>query len=538
MKSLLHYSLQIAIVLLLLSGCGGGSSSGTTTQAKNPLPSDTNITVVISGKLQYERVAVNSNGIGLDYTNISSYPIRLVTVEAIDRQNSVLSYTTSDNAGKYTLDVPANTEVKIRISAQIQREGTPGWNVKVVDNTDQNTLYILEGSYIQTGTINSKRDLTAMSGWDSEGNDVAQRTAAPFAILDSIYTAMEKILSIDANTFFPPLTVHWSVKNVPSNSFDAASGQIVTSLYSESNLYILGAKDLDTDEYDDHIIAHEWGHYYEDKFSRSDSLGGAHGDGDYLDIRVAFSEGFGNAFSAIALDEPRYFDTMGSKQSYGFHFNMENQTQINPGWYSESSIQRILYDLYDENNDGADELTMGFAPLHNIFTKSQKQTKAFTSLFSFITNLKNQKPADSSLIDMITTNESIAPITDIYGSGRTNLHSEAPYITLTDLSGSACTSSIYGSNHNNLSNHRYVRFTIDSNGKYKITIKDKNSNNTSDPDFEIYRSTPSFEHIGGEFDEEKGIEEGTYTLNTGEYLLDISDWQMTSNACFEISITK
>ena len=28
----------------------------------------------------------------------------------------------------------------------------------------------------------------------------------------------------------------------------------------------------DADEFDDHIIVHEWGHYFEDNFSRSDSV--------------------------------------------------------------------------------------------------------------------------------------------------------------------------------------------------------------------------------------------------------------------------
>jgi hypothetical protein len=31
-----------------------------------------------------------------------------------------------------------------------------------------------------------------------------------------------------------------------------------------------------TDEYDDHVIIHEWGYCFEDKFSRSDSIGGNH----------------------------------------------------------------------------------------------------------------------------------------------------------------------------------------------------------------------------------------------------------------------
>ena len=55
-----------------------------------------------------------------------------------------------------------------------------------------------------------------------------------------------------------------------------------------------------TDEYDDHVVVHEWAHYFEANFSRSDSIGGDHASDNVLDIRLAFGEGFGNAYSAMA----------------------------------------------------------------------------------------------------------------------------------------------------------------------------------------------------------------------------------------------
>jgi len=66
----------------------------------------------------------------------------------------------------------------------------------------------------------------------------------------------------------------------------------------------------------------------------------------------------------------------------------------NPGWYSEASVYRILYDLYDDHDDGADRLSLGFAPMHKVLIDAQKNTNAFTSIFSFITALKAQNPDD------------------------------------------------------------------------------------------------------------------------------------------------
>ena len=102
------------------------------------------------------------------------------------------------------------------------------------------------------------------------------------------------MLSANPSQVFPALKINWSVNNIPVSG-NKAIGQITTSHYSpsEGQLYILGAADNDTDENDDHVIAHEWGHYFEDKFSRSDSLGGSHSGNDRLDLRVAFGEGFG-----------------------------------------------------------------------------------------------------------------------------------------------------------------------------------------------------------------------------------------------------
>jgi hypothetical protein len=56
-------------------------------------------------------------------------------------------------------------------------------------------------------------------------------------------------------------------------------------------MFLLGKEDVDTDEFDTHVVVHEWGHYFESAVSRSDSPGGNHALGDLLDARLAFGEG-------------------------------------------------------------------------------------------------------------------------------------------------------------------------------------------------------------------------------------------------------
>ena len=75
----------------------------------------------------------------------------------------------------------------------------------------------------------------------------------------------------------------WSPENKPSDEWDPATGAIQTTLFLNGELdgfpagiYVLGWQNVDTDEYDAHVIAHEFQHYLEDALSRSDSPGGSH----------------------------------------------------------------------------------------------------------------------------------------------------------------------------------------------------------------------------------------------------------------------
>ncbi len=95
-----------------------------------------------------------------------------------------------------------------------------------------------------------------------------------------------------------------------------------------------------------------------------------------LDIKSSiWKRDGGNAFSAIATDNPIYFDTMGKRQSDGFYMDIEHSSSIVKGFFSEDSVQSVIYDIYDSNDDGADRLSMGFAPIYRELTTFQKETK-------------------------------------------------------------------------------------------------------------------------------------------------------------------
>lgn len=358
----------------------------------------------VSGIVDFARV--NFFGSALNYNDITYPPVQQAVVEVLCN-GGVYSTSTTDSNGFYLLNFPNNQNVFVRVKAQMLSAGN--WNFSVVDNTTSGQpVYVMDGK-VFSANINTTRNLTAsVGGWDGL-NYTECRAAAPFAILDSVRKAKDKISSI-ANVSFPALKINWS----PDNSSLNDTG----TFYNGAEIFLSGRQNVDTDEYDEHVIIHEWAHYFEDKFSRSDSIGGQHGLADVLDIRVAFGEGFGNAFSAIVMDDPFYIDTSGQQQSRGFSINMESNNCINAGWHSECSIQSIIYDLYDVDNEISDSLSMNLAFIYNVIIGEQKNTQALTSIFSFIKPLKDQNPASANAIDALLNGQNINSINNVYGSSQ------------------------------------------------------------------------------------------------------------------------
>jgi hypothetical protein len=224
-----------------------------------------------------------------------------------------------------------------------------------------------------------------------------------------------------------------------------ALGQIGTSHFSpqENEIYVLGKSLVDTDEFDSHVIVHEWGHFFEANLARSDSPGGRHGPGDVLDPRIAFGEAWGNAVASMVLPETVYADSnWNGGQLHSFGFDTENEPNPTddptPSGFSESSVLRILYDLFDTPNTGEafDQVATGLGPIYDVLTGSQKQTFAMTTLASFVTGLKAQPGANGAAIDTLLARYQVGPITTEFGNGDPGLNGMYTDATTLPFSGS------------------------------------------------------------------------------------------------------
>jgi hypothetical protein len=418
---------------LACSGAGGTTTQSATVTVTGGGAGD----VVVSGRITFDRVPFRTPPQqGLDPNNPVESPARQVVVEAIDAGNgSALAATTTDGNGSYALTVPGNRNMRIRARAQmVKADAAPTWTFSVRNNTNSDALYVLDGENFNSGAASSTRNLRATTGWGGTSY-TGTRAAAPFAILDTVFQAKELILTAAPTAALPELNLFWSDQNRPATPFCPDDGNIGTSSYvvfgsdnldgcnrpGADGIYVLGefaGGNGDTDEFDQHVIAHEFGHYFEDRFSRSDSIGGDHGGSDLLDLRLAFGEGWGNAYAAMSLNDAAYRDSQQGVSS-DFGFSLETDNTANEGWFSEFSVGEILFDVFDTTADGADAVALGFAPIYSVMTAPQVQTSALTSIFSFATALRSGNSGSSAAINDLLSGEGVSG-SDEFGAGETN----------------------------------------------------------------------------------------------------------------------
>ncbi|MEO8678604.1 MAG: PKD domain-containing protein [Vicinamibacterales bacterium] len=362
----------------------------------------------LSGVATFTYFPVDATG-GIDFAQPEERPIRGAIVE-LQSGAGVIATTNTDDHGYYSFDASPGATVEVVVKAAL---GTPGLEtVEVIDNTTANKVWTKSSG---TFTMPSSRELNIYAetkfarAATTTVSSFTVRDAAPFAILDMAYRAQKTIRDVDPSVEFPPLKMAWSWKNQPSSVINKPAGLIGTSHYAsdEGTLYILGAENVDTDEYDSQVVLHEWSHYFEDKFSRSDSIGGTHTGGDRLDPRVAFGEGFATAFAAMLTNDPLYIDSKGAYQhAVAVLTDVERDINNASGFYSEDAVIELLWDLFDGKAVEADleggiaipdDVALGFAPIYHVMIDGERKTRAFTTIFSFLHALSAPYLADPGL---------------------------------------------------------------------------------------------------------------------------------------------
>ncbi len=316
---------------------------------------------------------------------------------------------------------------------------------------------------------------------------------------------------------------------------------------------MLGAENVDTDEYDQHVLVHEFQHFLEDTISRTESPGGPHAPSDRLDLRVAFSEGFANAFSAMVLNDPLYSDSLGAQQSRRFSLNMESNATSPAGWYNEASIQSVAWDLYDAASDDSDAVALGYQPLYETLTGRLRTGPALTSIYPFVTDLKGRAGAPATAIDTLVTAQNIHVVDD-WGTNESNDGSVPQVLplyaqlTLNGGAPSVCGRTAVGT-YNKIGNRVFLRFSLATARAVTVRAQYAAAGSTapfspeSDPDIVLYGN--GFLDIAESIT--SGEETLTRTLQPGEYVIEVYEWshldptysaaERRGDTCFNVSVT-
>lgn len=517
----------------VLFSCGGSKDKSTA-----PPPLSANVS--ISGKVSYDFVPHNSNGLGLNYSATTTKPGRGLSIELLDANNVVLATATSDNTGHYSAEIQRDAMVKVRVKAQLLKTQSPGWDFKVIDNTSDDALYVMEGSLTAATEATAVRNLHAGSGWTGAGY-TEPRVAAPFAILDAVLLAAQRMNAAANSKDFPALEIAWSSKNNTANG-DTTLGEIGTSFFSGTRLYILGDENNDTDEYDRNVVLHEFGHYVEAHFSRSDSIGGDHPLNAKVDFRVAMSEAVASAFSAMMLDEPVYSDTNGSEQKAGFVVNVSRNDHAIRGWYSEASILSVLYNFYTSSNG---KTARDFTPVFSVLSSdSFVASSAMTSIFTFYDALKDQQPSQVITFSELLMEQNIQA-TDAFATDETNDGGYAAnlpvYKILADdtTPTTVCNTNRFGT-YNKLGVTQFLRIDVASAATYRISVQETSADSgDSDPDIYLHRKGQLVglgeSSLVDEETLEQFLQQDTYVIEVVDFRLADSQSNDEITACFNVS---
>ena len=273
---------------------------------------------------------------------------------------------------------------------------------------------------------------------------------------------------------------------------------------------------------------------------------------DRLDARLAFSEGWSNALSAIITGDPVYKDSSGFGQSAGFTYDLENHDVVNPGWFNEASVAAIIYDIVDEAPDGVDSLSAGLEPLYNVMTSaSYIETPVFMTIFALTDGLRQDGAIDNEALEALLESQFISG-NGPDGEGEQNsgaIQSALPIYKEVRLNGPAaqlCSVDDAGV-FNKLGNREFIFLNLERADDVTLTLTKTSGDEGRDPDFNIWQgntlrhevSSSSFvsADTGGQEVFQGRLEAGQYIIEAFDFLNINGASSRRGDSCYNFSVT-
>jgi len=306
----------------------------------------------IFGLARYEDRLYDENGF-IPADNLPPYKgIRYATIDLLDGKGNVLESTATSAIGHFSFSPIIPDVYSIRILAQVNT--APAMNFEVRDFSE----------YLYAVTFSFTDDVA------SHQLDVLRFKSKPevFNILDVMTASAE--FSRDRLGVTPSgLTTYWQTGN--NNGTYYCTGADDFGCENGKGIYVLSERSSfigsdDTDEYDDDVLMHEFGHYLMDNYAIDDSEGGCHRlTQNDSDLRLAWSEGWGTFLpsaikSWIESNKPQlksaqlittYIDTIGGKPSitYDIANPFLPESDESSFYYasSEAAVAKVLWEVHN-----------------------------------------------------------------------------------------------------------------------------------------------------------------------------------------------
>jgi hypothetical protein len=270
--------------------------------------------------------------------------IRYATVDVVDAASGSVLYTTAtDSQGAYSvLTSPSSTQVYVRVNSAASLPGSGTISVK---DLSSNFYGVPSNPFPLSG-----------AAFINISMPVSNIADGAFNILDVMTIGYEFVRDYDGMYPVSSVTAFWSAGNGLGTYF-CTTGD-ATYCTGGSGIYVLSDPLGDTDEFDDDVLWHEFGHFVAYSYSRDDSPGGIHYLTDSaLDLRLAWSEGWGDFFpgavktwlnatnpsllsSATGMAFTTYVDTSNNSWSFDFGNPPYNSSYAT----SEVAVAKLLTD--------------------------------------------------------------------------------------------------------------------------------------------------------------------------------------------------
>ena len=201
----------------------------------------------VGGRAFYEKIDLTSDG--LDLSRPVKVPIREARIDVFNQlSGDVFSVAHTDAHGNFQAVAPTDPGYGIRVLTQ----STPSGLV-VADNTNGGAVYFVSAE---------AADSLLLVATDST------RISGAFNVLEVLRQGNEFLHETELNLALPALTIFWSPANTTASG-NPVAGQIGGTFFNTANnsAFVLGDRNVDSDEFDDGVILHEYAHLLSSRFS-------------------------------------------------------------------------------------------------------------------------------------------------------------------------------------------------------------------------------------------------------------------------------